>query len=113
LNSKYIFDNKYSLQTEDSIVWFSDQYCDLDNEMATMKVNRLVIKRVNDKIYLSVFNPFFEKMGVKRSFYAVSLTPSGNGIYSENLDSGESFQNEIVCAYQKTLYSNNLNYRIK
>ena len=59
----------------------------------------------DNKIYLSVFNPFCEQNGLVKNFNLVAFSPSGNGFLTKNLITNTTFQDDMVSAYQKTLFS--------
>lgn len=117
INLKQILENKYvfhssnlSYKNNDTIVWFSDQYCDIEKQEQTDRVNRLIIKKIDNQIKISFENPFYRKYDIKRKQNIIAFSPSGNGLYSKNINSGLTFQDDIVSAFYKTIiyqYDNN------
>ncbi len=105
LDNDYFFPHEYSIKQNNLIVWFSDGYCQLDDENERNLVNRMVMRRKDNKIYLSVFNPFCEQNGLVKNFNLVAFSPSGNGFLTKNLITNTTFQDDMVSAYQKTLFS--------
>lgn len=99
MNNKYDFSNKLSAKNDNEIIWFSDQYCDLDNDNETDKINRLIITKENDEFVFSVVNPFFERNGIRKSSAIIAFSPAGNGSFSRNLSTGSYFQDDIVNAF--------------
>lgn len=96
MDSKYDFSNKFSRKKDNEIIWFSDQYCDLENENEITKINRLIIRKEENKFILSVYNPFFEKNRIRRSYSLIALSPAGNGSYNRNIMTGTSFQDDFI-----------------
>lgn len=105
LNNKYEFyiSNELSNQSRNKIVWLSDQAVDLEDKFATDTINRLVIERVEDKIIITVLNPFCNKNGIIRRSYTVAFSPSGNGYCTKNVNSGMSFQDDMVMLFAHTM----------
>lgn len=104
MDNEYIFDNnQLSYKLDNQIRWFSDQYCDIDDLRQTDKVDRLIIKRIDNTIQISCENPYFEKENIKKIRYIIAFSPSGNGFYSKNVNSGSSFQDDIIVAFKSTL----------
>lgn len=105
LENEYVFaTNGLSYKKDNMIVWFSDQYCDIEDEYEVSKVNRLILKKIDDGIQIGYKNPFFEMNNIKRyRLNMVAFSPAGNGFYSRNIDNGLSFQDDIFRAFYKTL----------
>ena len=104
LESDYIFDSTgLSSKKDNQIIWFSDQYCDIENEKQRKMVNRLILKKINDEIVISFENPYFEEKGIKRKNNYIAFSPCGNGLFSKNINSGMSFQDDVVLAFERTL----------
>lgn len=119
MNNKYLFGNNgLSYQRDNEIRWFSDQYCDIDNPVETDKIDRVIAKITADKILIHCDNPFCKKNSIEKKQYVISFSPNGNGFYSRNVDSGLSFQDDVVIAFNNILnneYSNsvNTNFNVK
>lgn len=104
MNNQYFFDNNgLSYKNDEEIVWFSDQYCDIEDEKQTEMVNRLVIKRIDDKIQITCKNPYFNRENIKKPQNIIAFSSGGNGFYSRNIDSGLSFQTDIKLAFNDIL----------
>ena len=105
LSNEYEFytSNKLSNQRENRIEWLSDQAVDLEDDFATDAINRLIIEKVEDKIIITVLNPFCNKNGIIRRSYTVAFSPSGNGYMTKNVKSGMSFQDDIVSLFAHTM----------
>lgn len=116
LENEYIFNNNnLSYKKDNIIVWFSDQYCDIENKEETDKINRLIIEKKNNQIQISYDNPFFKQYGINRTSNCIAFSPCGNGFFSKNLNTGLTFQDDIVWAFYKTLickYDNNKNKKV-
>lgn len=107
MDNNYIFqENIPSFKNKDLLIWLSDQYCDIEDEDSISRVNRLIIERNDDKFILRVYNPFFEKYNINKSFYMISFSPLFNGFYSRNLDSGLTLQDDFCLIYRSILNSN-------
>jgi len=77
-------------------MWFSDVYCDIDNELEVERISRLSIIKKNDKFIISYFNPFFVRCGIGPSCVAIGFSPAYNGAFSRNLDTVSSFQDDVI-----------------
>lgn len=109
LNLKELLENNYffrhsnlSYQKDNKIVWFSDCYCNIEDEEERSRVSRLIIENIDDQIHLSYENPFYEKYNINRDG-VIAFSPAGNGFYSRNEKTGLTFQDDIVWAFYKTL----------
>lgn len=108
-NLKGLLENNYffrhsdlSYQTYNKIVWFSDGYCDIENEEETAMISRLIIENIDNQIQISYSNPFYEKYNINRDGIIV-FSPAGNGFYSRNEKTGLTFQDDVIWAFYKTL----------
>lgn len=109
LNLKELLENNYffrhsnlSYQKDNKIVWFSDCYCNIEDEEEKSRISRLIIENIDDQIHLSYENPFYEKYNINRDG-VIAFSPAGNGFYSRNEKTGLTFQDDIVWAFYKTL----------
>lgn len=101
LNNDYEFDNNgLSYQRKNEICWFSDQYCNIEDETQTDKVSRLFIKESKSTVELSVSNPYLKENNIHGKNYIISFSPSGNGFYSRNKDTGTTFQDDIIVSFK-------------
>ena len=109
LNLKDLLENNYffrhsdlSYQKDNKIVWFSDCYCNIEDEEERSTISRLIIEYIDDKIQMSYENPFYEKYNINRDG-VIAFSPAGNGFYSRNEKTGLTFQDDIVWAFYQTL----------
>lgn len=114
--NEYIFDSYgLSYQKDNIIVWFSDQYCDIESEKDRKRINRLILEDKGDEIQISFENPLLNELGRKKKNNFISFSPGGNGAFSKNINSGLTFQDDIVILFENTLNyesSNTLNKRL-
>ena len=103
-NYKFYIDNKLSFKDKNKLQWLSDQCVDLEDVLETDRINRLVIERVNDSFVIRVYNPFLNKLGVRKSSYTISFSPAGNGYMVKNIDTDTNLQEDVVM-----LFSNSMN----
>lgn len=104
LENKYLFNNNnLSYQKDNIIVWFSDQYCDIEDEEQTYKTNRLMIKKEENQIQINIINPFCKKHNIKNKYNIIAFSPCGNGFYSKNVNTNLTFQDDIIDAFYKIL----------
>ena len=111
MSGKYVFGNNgLSSLENDKLVWFSDQYCNFDDEDSIDRISRLVIEKDNDSFRISMINPFYERIGIKRS-KMVSFSPMGNGYFTRNILTNSTFQDDVVInLFWKSLYKDNKQY---
>ena len=104
LENEYIFNNNnLSYQKDNIIVWFSDQYCDIEDKEQTDKINRLILKLEENQIQINIINPFYKKHNIKKKYNIIAFSPCGNGFYSKNINTNLTFQDDIIDAFYKTL----------
>ena len=101
-NNYYFRHNDLSYQIDNKIVWFSDCYCNIEDEEERESVSRLIIERIDNQIELSYENPFYEKYNINRDG-VIAFSPAGNGFYSRNEKTGLTFQDDVVWAFYKTI----------
>ena len=103
LENEYVFaSNGLSYKKDNKIVWFSDGYCDMEDEEEKSRVSRLIIENIDNQIKISYSNQFYEKHNINRDAI-IAFSPAGNGFYSKNIDTGLSFQDDIIMAFYKTI----------
>ena len=109
LNLKGLLENNYffrhsdlSYQTDNKIVWFSDCYCNIEDEEERSMISRLIIEYIDNRIELSYENPFYEKYNMNGDG-VIAFSPAGNGFYSRNEKTGLTFQDDVVWAFYQTL----------
>lgn len=99
MNNEYIFNNNgLSYKLKNEIRWFSDQGCNIENEEETNRIDRIVIKKLNDVIQIVCENPYYEKESIIKSQYVIAFSPAGNGFYSRNLATDNTFQTDFIIA---------------
>lgn len=104
LANEYVFDSHcLSYKNANKIVWFSDQYCDPEDENQTNMINRLILEKMNGIIKINFENPFLKKYNIKRNGNIIAFSVCGNGFYSKNVNTGLTFQDDIVIAFSNTL----------
>lgn len=101
-NNYFFYNDPLSYQIDNKIVWFSDCYCDIEDEEERSRVSRLIIENIDDQIELSYENPFYEKYSINRDG-VIAFSPAGNGFHSRNKKTGLTFQDDVVWAFYKTL----------
>jgi hypothetical protein len=100
MNSQYIFSNdRLCSKSQNEIIWFSDGYCDIDDKESTDRVNRLIIKKDGDSFKIRAVNPFLSKSGIDKEMYTIIFSPAGNGQYTKNINTGTTFQDDMVNLY--------------
>lgn len=105
MNNDYIFQKGVpSQKSENKLIWFSDQYCDLEDEDSVKRINRLVIEKLEDAFRISVHNPFLEEMNIKKSIYIIAFSPLYNGYFTRNTKTNLTLQDDMATIYQKLLY---------
>ena len=112
--NEYIFYKNLSYKNKNNISWISDQYYDEEDLEELEKVNRLVIEKSDEQIKLSVKNIFCQKNNIIRKNFVIAFSPSGNGLYSKNIETGLSFQDDVIIAFYNTLkneFENNKTYK--
>ena len=64
-----------------------------------------MIKKDEDNYIIRVTNPYFIKSNITRVYNVVSFSPLGNGIWSKNMETDTTFQDDMVFLYKNTLYN--------
>lgn len=108
-NLKYLMQQDYEFQhnissykKKNKLLWISDQYYDIEDEDEVSRVNRLLIEDFEDKLEIKAFNPYFDKIRIKK-IYTIAFSPCGNGVYTKNIKKGTTLQDDIVLVYQNIL----------
>lgn len=113
MKNNYIFSNDFNVKQKDLLIFLSDQAYDQENKKEIDKINRLIIKRINNKLSLSIYNPYLEENNIKKSFGLICFSTSGNGQFSKNIDTNTTLQTDLVIAFQNILNKNNPNHKTK
>lgn len=108
--NKYVFYNSLCFKNEKKILWISDQSFDADDEDQIEKINRLIIEKKDKQIKLSAKNIFMQKLGIPIKTFTIAFSPAGNGHYSKNIETGLSFQDDIIIAFNKILRNEFVSY---
>ena len=69
----------------------------------------MVIEKEGDSFVFSVHNPFLEELGRECKNSLICFSPCGNGYWSQNKDTGNYLQDEMIEVYQNTLQGKNMN----
>lgn len=101
--NEYIFYRNLSFKDKNTITWVSDQSYDIDDVEQIQKVNRLIFEKNGEQIKLSGKNIFCQNNNISSKSFVIAFSPAGNGLYSKNVESGLSFQDDVVIAFNKTL----------
>jgi hypothetical protein len=100
MGCQYIFSyDGLCSKIQNEIIWFSDEYCDISDKKSTDRVNRLIIKKDGDSFKIKAINPFLSKLGIDKNLYTIIFSPAGNGQYTKNINTGTSFQDDMVNLY--------------
>jgi hypothetical protein len=100
MSSQYTFSNDgLCSKSQNEIIWFSDGYCDIDDKESTDRVNRLIIKKDYDSFKIRAINPLLSKLGIDKKMYTITFSPAGNGQYAKNINTGTTFQDDMVNLY--------------
>jgi len=109
MNNSYVFNDEILPNYKDSnkLIWYSDCYCNPDDEWSIASVSCLNIER-NDNCFKIWCTKKIDEM-IDRPYknYGICFSPAGNGKYSKNLDTGLTLQDDFVnCIYQPLLNKN-------
>ena len=103
MNNEYRFATNISKKEENKIVWLSDESGDVEDEEITKEINRLLIEWKENQFYISFQNPYLDALNIKKTYSLISFSPSGNGIWSRNVNSGLTFQDDMVFLFQNVM----------
>ena len=106
LTNMYRMPHKYSYQEKDKLVWFTDGYCDLDDEWIVSVKDRFCLEKEDNTLYFSAINPFFDKKNIMRYPRVVVFSPAGNGHFAVNKKTGSFLQDDIIMIHQNMLVKN-------
>lgn len=107
MSSNYIFQEGIpSQKTKNKLVWLSDQYCNLEDEDALKRINRLIIEKINDAFHISVHNPFLEELKINKNIYVIAFSPLFNGYFSRNQETGLTLQDDFAIMFNEILHNN-------
>ena len=109
MRQEYSFQHPYCKKNDRCLVWLSDQSVDLEDEREVRRVNTMVIEKEGDSFVFSVHNPFLEELGRECKNSLICFSPCGNGYWSQNKDTGNYLQDEMIEVYQNTLQGKNMN----
>lgn len=106
MKQDYIFNNDTLKNYKDKtkLIWYSDCYYNPDDEWSINSVSCLNIERKDDCFKIWCTKKLDEMIDRANKTYGICFSPSGNGKYSKNLNTGLSLQDDfIILIYQNLL----------
>ena len=64
---------------------------------------RIPLIEEGEEIQISFENPLLDELGRKKTNNFITFSPCGNGAFSKNINSGLTFQDDVVCLFENTL----------
>ena len=84
-------------KTEDTLIWYSDCYCEPDNPNSVESVGRLAVNVFEDVIILQCFNDLFDKRGLINQMRGVGFGCCGNGArLARNKNTGMQLGDDFI-----------------
>ena len=110
MNEDYIFGDDEILKCykdKNKLVWYSDCYYDPDNEMSISMVSKLNVERKDGYFNIWCTKELDKIINRNTKTYVVSFSPSFNGRYTRNINSGLTLQDDFVILIYLKLLSKN------
>ena len=106
MNNYYYFNDEILQNYKDSnkLIWHSDCYYDPDDELSIASVSCLNIERKDSYFKIWCTKKLDEIINRKNKTYGICFSPSGNGSYNKNINTGLTLQDDFVrLVYQPLL----------
>ena len=106
MKQDYLFSNEILQNYKDKgkLIWYSDCYYDPDDKWSIDSVGCLHIEKENDSFKIWCTREIDKEINRTDYFYCISFSPSSNGRYSQNINTGFTLQDDFVMlVYQKLL----------
>ena len=107
MSQQYIFNDNCILKSyknSDKLVWYSDCYYDLDNEYSRKNVSYLTIQYIDNVFKVGCRKPLDDIIDRKIKSHLICFSPSGNGQFAMNIETGLTLQDDFVLnVYQKLI----------
>lgn len=99
MEQQYEFNNNKMLKSSkdnNSLVWYSDCYYNLDDEWNRNSVSYLTIEYENGIFKLKYIKSLDNMIDRKDKSHVIGFSPLGNGKYVRNIKTGSTLQNDFV-----------------
>ncbi len=107
MSQQYIFNDNAVLKSykdNNKLVWYSDCYYNPDDEWSRNSVSYLTIIYEDNAIRLKCTKLLDEMIERKDKSHVIAFSPSGNGKFAKNINTGMTLQDDFVInVYQELL----------
>lgn len=103
MTQSYSFPHKYSIKSEDKLIWFSEHCFDIEDEYECDITPRLIIEASNHCFIIYFSKPFIKNNNLPNNGASISFAPAGNGYLTKNLETQHTLQDDLINVFYNTL----------
>ena len=108
MNEDYIFNNGVlkNYKDKNKLIWYSDCYYDPDDEWSVESVSCLNIERKDNYFNIWCTKKLDQRIDRIDKTYCIAFAPAGNGVFSRNINTGLTLQDDVVTLIYQPLLKN-------
>ena len=108
MNMDYIFDDQLlkNYKDKNKLIWYSDCYYNPDDQWSVDSVSCLNIQRIDNYFNVWCTKKLDERINRKAKTYCIAFAPLMNGVYSRNINTGLTLQDDFVTHIYQPLFKN-------
>jgi hypothetical protein len=108
MNQDYTFNDGLlkNYKDKNKLIWYSDCYYNPDDEWSVDSVSFLNIERKDNYFNIWCTKKLDEIIDRKDKTYCIAFAPSGNGVFSRNVNTGLTLQDDFVTLVYQPLIRN-------
>lgn len=109
MKNDYVFFDEVFLNYKDNqkLIWYSDCYCNLDDEFSIANVSCLNIEKKDSCFNIWCTKKLDEIIDRNHKYYGIGFSPLGNGRYSKNVNTGFTLQDDFIMQIYQPLLNKN------
>ena len=93
---------------KNKLIWYSDCYYNPDDEWSVKSVSCLNIERIDNYFNIWCIKKLDEIIDRKNKTYGIAFAPAGNGVFSRNINTGLTLQNDFIRIVYQPLLKNKI-----
>lgn len=110
MNEDYIFNDELlkNYKDKNKLIWYSDCYYNPDDEWSVESVSCLNIERKDGCFNIWCTKKLYERIDKKNKTHCIGFAPLMNGVFSRNIKTGLTLQDDFVTLVYQPLLKNKI-----
>ena len=108
MNQGYIFGDELlkNYKDKNKLIWYSDCYYNPDDEWSVESVSCFNIERIDNYFNVWCTKKLDERINRTNKTYSIAFAPLMNGVFSRNINTGLTLQDDVVTLIYQPLLKN-------